>query len=164
MKEIDWDKVIANAKTSEEWEQWRKEHKIRTFFDNIIFPFSIFHMKFKLVYYEIKYAFQRMFRGYGDDETFSIDYAFLDKYTKILKQFRTYEHSYPSQFDSYDDWAKVLDEMISYFELSDDHHTAYCQDDFEYNYADFKYNEQLAFYYKHKALDVFIKYFDDLWD
>jgi hypothetical protein len=121
-------------------------------------------MKARHICYEIKYAFQRMFRGYGDDETFSLDYAFIEKYTKILKQFRTYQHSYPARFESYDEWAKVLDEMISYFELSDEHSDYYCHEDFEYVYEDYRHNEQLAHYYKHKAIEMFVQYFDDLWD
>lgn len=103
-----------------------------------------------------------MFRGYGDDETFSIDYSFIKKYTKILKQFKSYGNSYPCRFKSYDDWEIVIDEMICYFELADENNPIYkCA---EYNFCEYDYFAKLSYYYRRKALNMFVTYFDDLWD
>jgi len=111
----------------------------------------------KDTYYKIKYGFQRMFRGYDDPEVFELFDSFLIKYRKILKDFRKCGNSYPSEFNSYDEWAKVLDEMINHFELSDAFHNYY---------KDIKYKEAEPIAYEHgnKALEMFVKYFWDLWD
>ena len=40
--------------------------------------------KIKDIYYEVKYAFQRMFRGYGDDEIIDFDYKFIERTARML--------------------------------------------------------------------------------
>lgn len=120
--------------------------------------------KIKDTYYEVKYAFQRMFRDYDDPDVFNLDLEFLDRYTKVLKRFRKKLYGYPDEVGTYDDWLRIIDEMISYFELSNEWSNYYCDDYFEYEYLNSRYNEQLAYYYRHKALDMFVKYFDGLWN
>lgn len=38
----------------------------------------------KNLYYRVKCAFQRMFRGYGDDEVTNFDYNFIKRLSLIL--------------------------------------------------------------------------------
>lgn len=44
--------------------------------------------KIQNLYDKIKYGFQRMFRGYDDNELFNMDITFVDRYLKLLKDFR----------------------------------------------------------------------------
>lgn len=67
--------------------------------------------KIKNLLYEIKYGFQRMFRGYDDREVFSLDFGFIDKYTEILQQFKENTVGYPPDI-SEQEWNRILDRMI----------------------------------------------------
>lgn len=150
--------------TAEEWIEWEKKHKFRTFIHNSTLPFRVFKLRLKELYCKVKWGFQRMFRGYDNPDSFDLCYNFLEKYTKILKQFRKWGNSYPSKFDSYEEWAKILDEMICYFELSDEFNEYVWDEEEPYNFKDSIYRERLAYYYGNKALAMFNKYFWDLWD
>jgi len=138
-------------------EMWDKLSQPLTTKESIELFFSGNKRKIKNTYYKVKYGFQRMFRGYDDVETFETFATFLERYTKILKGFRKWGNSYPSEFNSYEDWAKVLDEMINHFELSNEFHDSY-------KGMKLFDAEQIAHDHADKALEMFVKYFWDLWD
>ena len=55
-----------------------------SFWDSVkYFPWRL-GFKVKNLYYQVKYGFQRMFRGYDDTEVFNTDLTFIDRYLKIL--------------------------------------------------------------------------------
>ena len=68
-------------------------------------------------YYECKYGFQRMFRGYDDRQIFNLDTELIKHIYKILKAFRKTCISYPPRF-TYEEWLVILDEMILCFQES----------------------------------------------
>lgn len=74
----------------------------------------------KVMFYHIKYAFQRMERGYDDIELFNVDWCFIPRYVNILKDFRNTTFTYPSELNSVDEWYEILDEMIHCLEMSDE--------------------------------------------
>jgi hypothetical protein len=161
--EIDIDKALKDGKLMTADQMFEELSKPLPFYKEIYYFVFRKIRKIKDTYYDIKYAFQRAFRGYDDTEVFDLPSGFLTKYTKILKDFKKCGNSYPVEFESYDDWIKVIDEMICYFELSDEFNPVYDYDE-EYCFKKSFYNERLAYYYRRKALDMFVKYFDDLWD
>lgn len=113
--------------------------------------------KIKDIQYEIKYGFQRMFRGYDDVDVFGLNDKFIERYIKILKSFKKNSMSYPAQLETHEEWMQIIDTMISYFKLAD-------SDDPYYDGIDFIKAEEEAYEYRKKALELFVKWFDDLWD
>ena len=61
--------------------------------------------------YELKYAWQRAWRGYDDSMVFNLDYGFVELYREILKDFKENLHGYPGTMTE-EEWDDVLDEMI----------------------------------------------------
>lgn len=151
------DNAVKNNDSMTLDEMWEKLSQRLTIKESIELFFLGNKRKIKNTYYQIKYGFQRMFRGYDDAEVFDLFDGFLIKYKKILKDFRKCGNSYPFELGSYDEWANVLDEMINHFELSDA---------FNDYYKDMKYieAEPIAYQHANKALEMFTKYFWDLWD
>ena len=84
-------------------------------------------------YYECKYGFQRMFRGYDDKQVFNLDLELIKHIHKILKAFRKDCISYPNQL-TYEEWLSILDEMILCFQEA---HPETCSliNDIEYDVA-----------------------------
>lgn len=88
------------------------------------------------VYYDLKYAYQRLTRGWDDRAVWSIDYWLDDKMPAMLRKLKQDKHGIPtSMFDGlpvneygYHDepemeiaearWNEVLDKMIAGFEAS----------------------------------------------
>lgn len=64
--------------------------------------------------YELKYAWQRAWRGYDDSMVFNLDYGFVELYREILKDFKKNLHGYPGTTteEEWDDVDDVLDEII----------------------------------------------------
>lgn len=61
--------------------------------------------------YELRYAWQRVWRGYDDSMVFNLDYGFVELYREILKDFKENLHGYPGTMTE-EEWNDVLDEMI----------------------------------------------------
>ena len=87
-----------------------------SFWDSVkYFPWRL-GFKIKNLYYQVKYGFQRMFRGYDDTEVFNMDMTFIDRYLKILKDFRKNHCGYPPSITN-EQWDDILDEMIKHLSL-----------------------------------------------
>jgi len=71
------------------------------------FPYNIIYF-FR---YEIKYFFQRIFRGYDDRAIWDLDYYIATKVIKPLKHFRACVCGTPISFTE-TEWHAVLDKMI----------------------------------------------------
>lgn len=141
----------------------------------------------------IKYAWQRAVRGYDDRACWNIDYWFLDIMPKILDNLINNRFGYPGRLDD-ETWDKILKDMKHCFEdaseetcsMKNEYEEDYyetllneyakngkatwsklsmTQDEIKENYYKreteiFEYrNKQL-----NKGLNLFKKYFWDLWD
>jgi len=117
---------------------------------------------------EIKYAVQRACRGYDDAELYSISYSFIKRMNLILPVFKDKHSGCPYGLKEHE-WNNILDEMIYEFRLAD-------EDNFSKHFSE-KYNIDLIKdeydikdycneldLHQQKALSLFIKYFNDLWD
>jgi hypothetical protein len=80
--------------------------------------------------------------GFSDTETWGLDNVILEFTLPRLKRFRQIEHCYPNSLNSRAEWNDILDKMINGIEL-------YLEDSWDKN-AD-------------EGLDLFFKYFRDLW-
>lgn len=71
---------------------------------------------------EIKFAWQRMMKGYSDRDTWDIDHWFLETMPNILEDFNKNRHGYPSDVSD-EQWEKILNDMIKYFKNADEETT-----------------------------------------
>jgi hypothetical protein len=101
--------------------------------------------------FRIKMKFQKIFRGYSDDEIWELHLSIAEYVSKRLKIFRYGRLiGYPSEFRDIEQWYESLDAMIEAFDLIIDD-----QWDVGYETRQAKIN---------KGLSIFAKYFQDLWD
>ena len=136
-----------------------------SFWDSVkYFPWRLGY-KIKNLYYQIKYGFQRMFRGYDDTEVFNTDLTFIDRYLKILKDFSKNHHGYPPSITN-EQWNDILDEMIKHLSLmtADNVETELkkCMpNSFE---PDYKTVSEIMDRHKDEFFKLFSKWFYNLWD
>lgn len=131
---------------------------------------------------EIKWFFQRGFRGYSDRDVWAIDVWFENTLIPMLEQLQKTKHGYPMDMTE-QQWNITLNAMIDYFKESTDE---YCSEKNEYeeeylnsmyedNQEDFKKLrdkwldrekkiEDYKTHMKDEAFKLFSKYFYNLWD
>lgn len=101
---------------------------------------------------EIKWFIQRGRRGWADEDLWSLNYYLSDWMPNALEQLKKTKNSYPGNL-TVKKWNKILDQMIEGFEAS------IKKDDT----VDIKEYKQLDKIQK-KGLQLFVDYYDDLWD
>ena len=133
--------------------------------------------KIKYLPQNTKFFFQRLFRGYGDDDLWSLDYWILEKIRKPFKAFvknqkkngSSYPDSlvYPKYIDihikkedeGFDRWIKILEQIEEAMDLRWLDYT--CDD----KWLDMTTEEQLEVYKKiEKGWKSFGEHFGDFWD
>lgn len=139
--------------------------KIITFLEEVVWWNIDFYLD-KFIYNpkrEIKYAWQRVFRGWDDTACWGIDDYFLLNFTEILKRFKEKLHGFPISVGSEKKWKHLIQQMIDGFEAGkrvswatnwEGEHSAD-----EAMLLDRKDTKKL-----NKSLLLFVKYFDELWD
>lgn len=111
--------------------------------------------KIKHIAYEIKYGFQRMFRGYDDREIFSLDFQFIEKYTNILQKFKENTVGYPTNL-SPEEWDSILDRMMFLLlEIQNVYD--------EVDITNYKIKDEIIEKDKDEFFNLFSKYFFHLW-
>ena len=136
-----------------------------SFWDSVkYFPWRL-GFKIKNLYYQVKYGFQRMFRGYDDTEVFNADLTFIDRYLKILKDFRKNHYGYPLSITN-EQWDDILDEMIKHLSLMTEDNVKTelkkgMPDSFK---PDYKTVSEIMDRHKDEFFKLFSKWFYNLWD
>lgn len=136
-----------------------------SFWDSVkYFPWRL-GFKIKNLYYQVKYGFQRMFRGYDDTEVFNADLTFIDRYLKILKDFSKNHYGYPLGITN-EQWDDILDEMIKHLSLMTEDNVKTelkkgMPDSFE---PDYKTVNEIMDRHKDEFFKLFSKWFYSLWD
>lgn len=71
---------------------------------------------------KLKHWLQKIFRGVGDDELWSLDFTLAKLIYPRLKAFRETTVSYPTNLEDFNEWQDILDKMLYSFEFlaSDD--------------------------------------------
>jgi hypothetical protein len=93
------------------------------------------------------YKYQKIFRGFGDNELWNFDTTIAKYIVPRLKRFKELQHGYPANLKE-EEWNEILDQIIYSFELKLD---------------DKEFDEELRADYE-LGLIYFAKYFDHLWD
>lgn len=111
---------------------------------------SYLRVKIKAIKNELKYAWQRAYRGYDNLMAWNIDSTFAELYLEIFLQYSKNLHSHPT-FITFEEWQDVLDEMIE------------CLVAMNYDCKTLEdYEQQLK--YKDRFFQLFSEHYYDLWD
>ena len=73
----------------------------------------------KNTYWEIRYGFQRMFKGYDSVDTFETFAKFIERYTKILNEYRKKHVGYVGTMTN-EEWEAIIDEMLYHLHYMDE--------------------------------------------
>lgn len=122
---------------------------------------------------EIKWKWQRMWRGWADSDVWSIDGWFLETMPGMLRLLRKKKIGYPAGLKSVKEWNKILAKMIDGFELRNRWECDYASIVGDQNYYNFKdpvwrkkYDAKQKEVDKKfdEAMGLFHKWFFALWD
>lgn len=118
-------------------------------------------------YWKIRYGFQRMLKGYDSEDTFETFAKFIERYTKILTEYRKKHCGIPMEFEnSEEEWDKVIDEMLYHLHYMDEQTvTEELEKDVPEDWI-VKSKSVYEIMEKHKDafFELFSKYFYNLWD
>lgn len=125
--------------------------------------------RISLFFQNIKFARQRVKYGWCDRDTWNIDTWFLNVITPMLEHFKEHTHSYPSCMAS-EEWDKILDQMIFLFKQTlrdpydDDRLNKLFEKDRDKWFEEVDKFERYQTKCRDRGLDMFKKWFGDLWD
>ncbi len=151
---------------------WWKQKEIKTFkdvlekiWDKITTPLWRVKRWIKDAYWEVRYGFQRMFNGYDAVDTFETFAKFIDRYSKILTEYKKYHVGYCSEMTE-QEWEAIIDEMIYHLKYMDEETVI---KELERNVPDnwtvgHKTINEVLNIHKDIFFELFSKYFYDLWD
>lgn len=71
------------------------------------------------IYKKVKFGFQRMFRGYSNQDLYAFHYNWVERHYKMLKDFKKHSPKYPTNITE-EEWDTILDEMIYHLEMMDE--------------------------------------------
>lgn len=108
---------------------------------------------------EIRYAYQRITRGFSDRETWNVQHEFAKWVVPRLKRFKKVNNGTPYGL-SPKEWDEKLNEMIEGFSIvaSDQYWGSNEEDDKKAAEIDKKNAEKID-----RAVDLWAEYFHDLW-
>lgn len=161
--------IIENAEyfTFDHSDWWPSE-KMKLFekiCDAITTPYYKAKWKIKEVYWEVRYGFERMFKGYDSVDTFETFAKFIERYTKILTEYRKTHIGYVGTMTE-EEWDGIIDEMLYHLYYMDEWHVI---DELEKDVPDnWSVSAKLVSEVLDKHKDAFFKlfseYFYNLWD
>ena len=136
-----------------------------TLWEKITIPFSRFRGHCRELCYIIKWAFQRMFRGYDDTETWELYSNFITRYKKILAQYRKNHWGYPGELTE-EEWEAIVDRMIHCLDMMDENYVSNIleKDMPEDCISSQKSTDEITEKYKNEFFELFSKWFYNLWD
>lgn len=136
-----------------------------TLWDKITIPFYRVKGWIRDTYWEVRYGFQRMFKGYDSVDTFETFAKFIDRYTKILIRLRNNHCGHPYNLTE-EEWNEIIDEMIYHIKyMNEETVIEELERDAPDNWsASHKTVGEILEKHKNQFFELFSKYFYDLWD
>lgn len=105
-------------------------------------------IKIREIRQELKWAWQRAWKGYDDSFWWGMDENFTVLYKELLKELRNNLYSHPNTM-TFEEWEQILDEMICLL------------DNMSWSMS----NEyEIKIKNKNRFFELFSKHFYDLWD
>jgi len=163
------DTIEAEYFTFEHSNWWnpKKMNVFEKIWDAITTPYYRVRNWARDTYWEVRYGFQRMFKGYDSVDTFETFAKFIERYTKILTEYRKKHCGIPMEFiDSEEEWDNVIDEMLYHLRYMDEE---YVTEELERDvpddwHASFKTINEVMDKHKDAFFKLFSEYFYNLWD
>lgn len=164
--------TIEATYTTFDHSDWFKTKEIKTLkdvlekiWDVITTPYYKVKWHVREVYWEIRYGFQRMFKGYDSVDTFETFAKFIERYTKILTEYRNTHIGYVGTMTE-EEWDGIIDEMIYHLKYMDEETVT---EELEKDVPDDWSVSAITVYEvmdKHKDafFKLFSEYFYNLWD
>lgn len=132
--------------------------------DKITIPFYRAKRVIRDTYWNIRYGFQRMFKGYDSVDVFDVYAGFIKRYSKILENFKKHNCGYPSDMTD-EEWDNIIDEMIYHLYYMDENNI----DKELEKYAPEGYvpcletTGKIMYEHKEEFFKLFSKHFFNLW-
>ena len=119
----------------------------------------------KDAYWEVRYGVQRMFKGYDSVDTFETFAKFIERYTKILTEYRKTHVGYVGTMTN-EEWEAVIDEMLYHLYYMDEWHVIEeLEKDIPNDWsASLKTVNEILDKHKNEFFQLFSEYFYNLWD
>lgn len=151
---------------------WYAKKEIKTLkdaleniWDVITTPYYKVKWKLDRLYWNCRYGLERMFNGYDSVDTFEIFSKFIERYTKILTEYRKTHIGYCGTMTE-EEWDDIIDEMLYHLHYMDEETVT---EELEKNVPDNWSASAITVYEvmdKHKDafFKLFSEYFYHLWD
>lgn len=152
--------------------EWFQKKEIKSFkdicekiWDVITTPYYKAKWWIREAYWEIRYGFQRMFKGYDSVDTFETFYKFTNRYTKILTEYRKNHWGYVATMTN-EEWEAIVDEMLYHLKYMDEETvTEELEKDVpkDWSVSSITVYEVME-KHKNEFFKLFSEYFYNLWD
>lgn len=103
------------------WDFKIEDNRLSNLWYIITLPFYRLKRKIRDIYWEIRYGFQRMFKGYDYVDTFGLCDKFIDRYYKILTEYKKNLHGHPAHMTE-EEWNNIIDQMLFHLYYMDEDH------------------------------------------
>lgn len=161
--------IIENAEYfTFDYSNWWPSKKMKWFektWDIITTPYYKAKWHIREAYWEIHYGFERMFKGYDSVDCFETFAKFIERYTKILTDYRKHHVGYVGTMTN-EEWEAIIDEMLYHLYYMDEEHvTKELEKDVPDDWiASNKTIYEILEKHKNKFFKLFSEYFYNLWD
>jgi hypothetical protein len=141
------------------------KNRLEDFCDTITWPFWKVKGWIRDTYWEVRYGFQRMFKGYDYVDTFETFAKFTERYEKILKDYKKCHYGHPGDM-TVEAWEAVVDDMIYHLHYMDEQNV---EDELSKGMPEDWIPSSLTVYeimerHKDEFFKLFSKHFYNLWD
>lgn len=148
-----------------DWWTPKKMNVFEKVWDVITTPYYRVKRWTKDTYWEIRYGFQRMFKGYDSVDIFETFAKFIERYTKILTEYRKKHVGYVWGMEN-EEWEAIIDEMLYHLHYMDEETVTKelekdVPDDWSVSH---KTVNHIMDKHKDAFFELFSKYFFELWD
>ena len=132
--------------------------------DTITWPYYKLRNLYWYIHRNVKFGFQRMFRGFDNADAYEFFSNFIDRNYKLLKHFKKHNWGYPANLTE-EEWDNILEEMIQHLYMMDecniiDTLKQGMPEDYE---VDYKSVYEIMERHKDEFFKLFSKYFYGLW-
>lgn len=161
------DTIEAEYFTFERSDWWtpKKMNFFEKIWDVITTPYYKAKWWIREAYWEVRYGFQRMFKGYDNVDTFETFYKFTKRYTKILTEYRKNHWGYVATMTN-EEWEAIVDEMLYHLKYMDEETvTEELEKDVpkDWSVSSITVYEVME-KHKNEFFKLFSEYFYNLWD
>lgn len=128
---------------------------------NILKSELYFYTKLQDIFFEIKMAKQRFWKGYDKRAVWGLNSNLLNYIKTLLIDLRDNHYGYPfieGEIENDDDYVKMINSIIDNIDMAEYYDTL------DIGKMDFIKSNKLRKEHQNKALEMLTKYFDCFWD